>query len=55
MKKIVLTILLLLIIGALIYVTFIIAAIKLIIGLILLGIAVIALIAAWVTHKVKED
>jgi len=55
MKKMLITIVLILIAGIVIYFTFVIAYIKIIIGAILLGVMLIALLGLWISWKIKKD
>ncbi len=55
MKKVLVVIFLLLIAAAIVYVTFVIAAVKMVVGSILLGISLIALLVVWIMWKVKSD
>lgn len=55
MKKIVVSIILLVVIALVIYFTFIIAAVKIALGSILLGISAISLLLVWILWKTKEN
>ncbi len=55
MKKILFSVFLIILALLITYLTFMIAVIKIKIGAILLGICLVALIAAWITWKLKKD
>lgn len=55
MKKVIISIVLIALALLITYLTFMIAVIKIKIGAVLLGICVVALIAAWITWKLKKD
>ncbi len=55
MKKVLLSIFLIIVILLITYLTFVIAVLKIKIGAVLLGISVVALLAAWIMWKVKKD
>jgi len=54
MKKVVVSVILLVVIALIIYFTFIIAAVKVALGSILLGISAISLLLVWILWKTKE-
>lgn len=54
MKKVVVSVILLVVIALVIYFTFIIAAVKVALGSILLGISAISLLLVWILWKTKE-
>lgn len=54
MKKYIVIAILLIVAGLVTYLTFVIAAIKIVIGAILLGISAIALLAVWIMWKIDD-
>lgn len=55
MKKVLISVFLIILVLLITYLTFMIAVIKIKVGAVLLGICLVALIAAWVTWKLKKD